>query len=107
MSDTVRWSMRVPAEPDTRLSPNAWDGQIGKRVPVNILDYTGRAKLIDAEVAADGQSVTLTFESDPQDAISAFVKAIASKQGAYSTTSGPGPSVTIDMAAAEAGVRES
>ena len=51
------------------FAPQAFDGSIGKTVPLNVEGRgAGEATLVSAVVADDGKSATLTFELDgPED----------------------------------------
>jgi len=52
------------AEPNERFAPTAFDGQIGKTIPLRIGERTTPCKLVAASVADDGLSVELTIETD-------------------------------------------
>lgn len=47
-----------------RFAPTAFDGQIGKQVPVLADVGVSQAELLEAKVAADGASAELTVEGD-------------------------------------------
>lgn len=60
----------IEAGEHERFAPRSWDSQIGCEVPVSlretddgpVIAHVGTGRLIAAEVAEDGSSVTLTVE---------------------------------------------
>lgn len=59
-----RIKVEQSAEPGTTFARDAFDSQIGKTVPMNVEGRAvdGGCKLVGAEVADDGRSVSLTLE---------------------------------------------
>lgn len=59
-----RIEVEQPAEPGTTFALDAFDSQIGRTVPMNIAGRAvdGGCKVVAAEVADDGRSVSLTLE---------------------------------------------
>lgn len=59
-----RIEVEQPAEPGAQFARDAFDGQVGKTVPMNIEGRAveGGCTVVGAEVAEDGASVTLTLE---------------------------------------------
>jgi hypothetical protein len=63
----MKMSYEQPAPDGATFAADAFDGQIGKEVPVNVPGggrKTGR--VLAAQVAEDGRSVELTLEVDVQ-----------------------------------------
>lgn len=60
-------SFRQPAPAGATFAADAFDGQIGKEVPVNIPGETPKTgRVVAAQVADDGESVELTIDVDVQ-----------------------------------------
>jgi hypothetical protein len=61
----TRISFWYPAENHERFAPHAFDGAIGKQVPMKspALEDMGMYTLVAADVAEDGSGVTLTIEA--------------------------------------------
>lgn len=61
---TQRLSYTQSSAPGERFAPDAFDGQIGKVVPMNIegRPVEGGCTVVGASVADDGRSVQLTLE---------------------------------------------
>lgn len=61
---TQRIEVEQPAEPGATFAPDAFAGQIGKTVPLTIEGRAadGGCKVVGAQVADDGSSVSLTLE---------------------------------------------
>lgn len=62
----MRWKAYIPADPFTRFDPAAFDRNVGRPTTVRSPDDETQiipATLVAAEVDADGEGVTLTFES--------------------------------------------
>lgn len=67
----MRMILTIEAGEHERFAPRSWDSQIGKEVPVNlrqtddspVIAQVVRGRVIAAEVAEDGSSVTLTVET--------------------------------------------
>lgn len=56
--------MTQPAPEGARFAPDAFAAQVGTAVPFTVSGQPhGEATVVAAEVAADGSSVRLTFES--------------------------------------------
>lgn len=54
-----------PAPDGSTFTPDAFDSQIGKEIPVNIEgQQQRRGRVVAAEVSPDGQSVELTLDID-------------------------------------------
>jgi hypothetical protein len=54
----------LPADPGTQFTPTAFDGQVGKTVPMNVHGHPveGGCKIVGALVSEDRSSVELTLE---------------------------------------------
>lgn len=66
----MRWVLTVRAGANARFTPQAFDTQIGKTIPVHIelgqpVTVTGR--VIGVQVAGDGLSARLAVELVPQE----------------------------------------
>lgn len=56
-----------PAPDGTTFPADAFDGQIGKEVPVNTVGHEPKmGRILAAQVADDGRSVELTLDVDVQ-----------------------------------------
>lgn len=65
----MRLIFHQPAGPGERFAPNAWDGNIGKEVPMRLPSGETRpARLVAAKVVDNGRGVDLTVEllDDPE-----------------------------------------
>ncbi|MEU4231117.1 hypothetical protein AB0F17_43070 [Nonomuraea sp. NPDC026600] len=63
-SSSARWQIEKHADPGDVFAPGAFDSQIGKQIPV-ILGAQGTllGTLVEAEIADDGRTATLTVET--------------------------------------------
>lgn len=70
----TRYTMTIPAGEHERFAPHSWDSQIGREVQIvlretddgPVIAAMGRGRVVAAEVAEDGTSVTLTIEVTEQ-----------------------------------------
>ncbi|MEE2040189.1 hypothetical protein Q8791_23510 [Nocardiopsis sp. CT-R113] len=60
----MRMSFVQPAGEGSRFAEGAFDGVIGKTIPVNTPEGRHQGRVVAATVAEDGQSVELTVEVD-------------------------------------------
>jgi hypothetical protein len=62
----MRLRSDIPAPAGTRFGPHAFDGAVGREVPItgDGRARIGHGRIIAAVVALDGRSVTLTLDTD-------------------------------------------
>jgi hypothetical protein len=61
----MRFTAWVPAAEHERFAPGSWDAQIGSSTRLQCFGTdVGWAKILQADIAADGSGVTLTFDAE-------------------------------------------
>lgn len=71
----MKVTFRMCADDGDRFAPGAFDGQIGKVIPILADGGASQALLIAAKVADDGTSAELTVDGDlrlPEEPVSGF-----------------------------------